>query len=1254
MAAMQRVMCALRVDDTGLKRELSRSHALRTAAAFGALLTAPELQANCARLEMLVHQALALGRGLSKPADQRLAKMFETTGEGRVGRLEDPAEDVFVALVRTPIGDFRILEGIAESAGFFLQRFIGVLSRMPDDPFHADLRASATAMLQLSDLVCERSGLHRYDLGQPIPQDEIPESVVADFAAIQRRVRFTQVELAAAGINIEALEPFCFDMRERGALLEGELGGSPLERRPLVIKNGEVWVLLPSVISGAIRHHVLDAINTRGEREYFLAALGREYLDLVAGLPLVSGAKAKLFFHRTETSALATGTIEIDAGRYLDILLILDTLEGFEESGLSWGNPDPSLASAEIETSIRRAREFAQSRPGFVDGVTLIVSCGVGRAAGYEIPRHVGANWRVEVVSAPELETLSWTPDFEPISLWRLHDAKAAILAGGVRLQNINGLLNLVAWARSQGGHLAPSAVLPDDFADRDHAAMLTIPQNALLDLRHDMAVHYDVHMQQDVEGEWRQIRRFKDRLFPEDDEYPVYVDDEPRARRGSAGVFLTEQRSWWFDVNVPDDVPAGPASDYWKMLMTWIVRAAPVLERKFPQLPPSLLIDANFHAVNLDRPVAEKRLDYLAIRSGLSWTIDAAIGTIDLAASEAFEEGGFNADNIAEQALVAAICGSVAELAGQALSPSAERALVDEIVPDPMARHRHAFATRKFRDFVHDDLLESTVVVDEHDHALLRLGLGWRSRDRAQGNLVEGKADCIGFLNALVTSLEDSLYEDLRQFDRTALVNGLLYNHETAAAESSRWRRTAAAVLRHRLDSAAAVIAEQSAERAEVSQTSRLLIEMAICASPLQGGREPGNFDLSRLMAKMALVHAAGGWSGAIRWDVLPPRIKISALGDIHLSFGEMDGILAPYTRAFSDVGVDADVKRYAEHLAEPEVVATTQKVEDKRFYEALADEWGLSFDDVRFFVDLVEDLGVRRRKAVFPIKQSELAKLQRDGRRLSEAAFGKVMEAFVLRPRASWRSVPEGFDHRDIQSWRYRRRLSPIRRPLIQIDEGADPTLLVSPGLLRQSLSYNVQNYYEGGFPDWQLRRPMRSWQGRIADTRGAAFSAAVAEMLRAEGWTVETEVKVSKIVREPLERNYGDIDVLAWRADTGRVLLIECKDVQFRKTLSEIAEQLSEFRGEVTNGKPDYLRRHLDRVDLIGRHAAALGSHVGLSIITGIESHLVFKNPVPMEFALSKLSEKVTVSTRRNFLDHLEAAPRATAAVEQGVEA
>jgi hypothetical protein len=59
-----------------------------------------------------------------------------------------------------------------------------------------------------------------------------------------------------------------------------------------------------------------------------------------------------------------------------------------------------------------------------------------------------------------------------------------------------------------------------------------------------------------------------------------------------------------------------------------------------------------------------------------------------------------------------------------------------------------------------------------------------------------------------------------------------------------------------------------------------------------------------------------------------------------------------------------------------------------------------------------------------------------------------------------------------------------------------------------------------------------------------------------------------------------------------DTRRVLLIECKDVQYRKTLGEVAEQLADFRSEMrSDGKPDLLKKHLNRVEVLTKRELAV---------------------------------------------------------------
>lgn len=156
------------------------------------------------------------------------------------------------------------------------------------------------------------------------------------------------------------------------------------------------------------------------------------------------------------------------------------------------------------------------------------------------------------------------------------------------------------------------------------------------------------------------------------------------------------------------------------------------------------------------------------------------------------------------------------------------------------------------------------------------------------------------------------------------------------------------------------------------------------------------------------------------------------------------------------------------------------------------------------------------------------------------------------------------------------------------------------------------------------------MCKWIGHANNTQRSEFNRETAGRMRDLGWQAEHEIKLTKIFGRSLDRNYGDIDVLAWSADTGRVLIMECKDLQYLKTIGEVAEQLSDFQGHVrADGKPDHLKRHLNRLELLENDEQAVSKALRLVAPIKIEGHVVFKHPVPMKFAWERAASKVRLT-------------------------
>jgi len=148
-----------------------------------------------------------------------------------------------------------------------------------------------------------------------------------------------------------------------------------------------------------------------------------------------------------------------------------------------------------------------------------------------------------------------------------------------------------------------------------------------------------------------------------------------------------------------------------------------------------------------------------------------------------------------------------------------------------------------------------------------------------------------------------------------------------------------------------------------------------------------------------------------------------------------------------------------------------------------------------------------------------------------------------------------------------------------------------------------------------------------GHSNNVERTAFNREVASKLAEFGWRCEPDSKITKLLGLALDRDYGDIDALAWDPETGRVLAIECKDLHFHKTLGEVAEQLSDFRGVIKpDGSRDLLRKHLDRIAVMEKNRALISSRLGLDSTFDLQGYIVFRNPVPMQFAWEEMKEKI----------------------------
>ena len=1186
-------------------------------AAAGGSLTVPHLQANTVRLEAISHLVVSNASGKKKPTKQDAARWFIQAGQA-VSFMEDAAEDVFVGRVHFEGRDYLVLEGLAEANCHHLQHMLHVLETMPNLASYAMLRNACRNLLLLSDQVCVRAGLHAFVRGSEYQVSSLSLEQLPTLKTLAKRVTFTDSEILGLGGDPRALGRFCLSPSDRHVGI-GLHGNSSLERCPLVHFGDALVLALPSAVGIALRRAVIETCIEAGTTKALHMGLLQSQTNQISLNPAISKIDISPTEIKPGANVIPSRAVEFQPGYWFHLVLVADGFANFSETGFDRPNPDAHALSAELAGALRETATECREKPGFKLGLSLVVLCGFGRGQLLELKGPAG--WLVEGISGYDLEVLGWRHDFDIAELFKFLLAEIDAASKGFPLMAINGILARIGFAYGNRGHVLPHEALPDGAEN----ATLIVPTNAHLDLRVQHHAKFDEQAVVAPDGEIVVVRRKDGGKRSPEKAQRIYVSYSDASRGRFRAVWKSKARNWWLET-----VPRGgePVQLYpiFEMQTVWMERIAPVLDQAFPELPDTMtwrLVTSawpQMKSEDICPPSAEE------IHASIGASHDRTRKVVTTEIGPAFFYGLSHAENISETALVQALVREAVQFSSAPAPDIAD--LVVRIVPSPHARQLHAFAPQDLRDHVRHSIDRSAVDISAFDDAAIRLGLGWHGVPRPGGTLRE-RGECTRALNAITVAAEEMFCRDLSHFERHALIERVVANREASILDKRRWERTSTAILGLASDpqETREEIFERLVKANGTDLASRIILEAAICECPAGSGYELADIDLSRLMAQAMMIHHLGGYSDAIHYEGMKPEVRISPAGEVQIDTSFFDAVVEPVGRSFATLQLDRHREQYTNLLRDPESSPTDISVHvESGFLKAWEAELGVSLVDFRTALETLENRLYEKGLAYEILPRDDVIDYLNQHIGNAEA----FISALELVPRLAWKNVSPPFTDQDRQPWRFRRRLSVARRPIIRIDSTADAEVLIAPGMIRDAFAIMLHNYHQGEFDLGTLHsKEMKQWRERIVAREAADFEERVVTRLKELGWNARRSAKFPHVLGKALSEDPGDIDVLAWH-DDGRVMLLECKDLQFAKTPSEIAKQLSKFRGQMDEkGRPDLLAKHLKRVALATEHKDAFRAHLNLSGIA-IDGALVFAHTVPMSFAAERIGHSVTLLT------------------------
>lgn len=201
-----------------------------------------------------------------------------------------------------------------------------------------------------------------------------------------------------------------------------------------------------------------------------------------------------------------------------------------------------------------------------------------------------------------------------------------------------------------------------------------------------------------------------------------------------------------------------------------------------------------------------------------------------------------------------------------------------------------------------------------------------------------------------------------------------------------------------------------------------------------------------------------------------------------------------------------------------------------------------------------------------------------------LTKKIVGNILADISICNRKDFLVPPEGFQRYEVWPWRFNRRYSFMRKPLIFRErEGGQIEVIWGIRSVDRMLHYIYHCIQIGTFPAHS--EELKELIGSISNVRGKAFNDYVYDIfLKMEQFVVDRNVnKINGVHIQKNKQALGDIDVLIIDCQKHVILAVEVKSFRYARNPYEMAmEHKAMFEGEKS-----FQNKHQRRVDWLREH-------------------------------------------------------------------
>jgi len=1140
---------------------------------FAGLTLLPQNHGKNVRLEELTRRSILEFSEESKQISE--VELQTYLGEHYASNyMEDVNTNLFTDLISFYGGDYLIYPGITEGGSYILSNLLIAICNWPESLIPFQLRSNcihvSLLILNLSDKVAKRLEHQRYMKDQ-VDGNAIYFPSSLHLNQLKNAITFSEDDihqlLQEKQIATEALKYFVWDNNEQ-ALQNELIKDSPLLKKPIIHHNGEYIVALPATLSYALTEWILTAAKVSG----CLELVSKAYHDTIWNYTQLH--LCQLGFSCFEISAITESN---DPNTRERIYRFDDNKLAYVQY-FSGGRTDYQGRKQHIINEVLENPEFEGYE--FMD-ITLFSS--MGRDLFFFFSRT--DNSKSIGIPIHDFDTLVKLKEHSAFDLWKYALAKEEKLADNLLIGA--SFLDIFKVYREKD----------DSFYISDDAAkvMLQINPGYAKDLYQYAKLLTDEHS----------ALRIKEGLLvnvpvERKDKYaPIYFS---KSDLGNELHFLVEGylQSIWVtprrDLSCIPDTGRGLYFEMADAIAYWLWQCQEHITDDIAALSDTPITvkfefdqEHRFYPIerNFERdPAFTQYFVVSSIDNEFSVTIPPSIIPFL-----------YGVDNVGERELLRHLIRGFNQLLANRELPVIEEDRINQIVDQtaPIGAKKKVFILDTADNLLLDpsNLSKPRYIQNYDINVVLDSivpGLGVLCPDEGD---VKDKATKTKLTRDIVMRvLLPKLQATISQYKNETLLQRLISLNESLISKREELR------IKTPTRIACFVSIEEQTKDLQVSLSKlnkttislRCLIEH-LAAEPSTGNKIVSTTAIDELIAIMSAIIDWGSLGDQIEFELFDIKVGILQSRRVGTDKKFFKEIFDPYHSSKSKENVRNALDTFEQAFPQlnPKKGTDVPQNLDNAYFE----EFGMSITRICEFINDLGIIAYQQPTAWASLSKGDLfTQINQHDHTFTLEEFECAMNYLCLVNRGKVHQIPKGFDGIDISPWRFNRRLSILRKPLVAVYNPKAPDNPIIYWGFRQLLASRVYLYDQCTTNRLRVTEdgPVQKVLGKLAQRNGNQLVQSVLQEVGSDELVVDSEVPINPKSALKHDRDIGDVDVLVIDKTSKAIYSLECKSMAPSRNIKEMVEEVNKLFG--SDSKKGWIDKHVERDKWLKNNLDLLG--------------------------------------------------------------